>query len=490
MSLPTATRCETIPQSSLLHEVLAHARLTPDDDGYAMTGRGVAALLANLGDAEPGAISINKACVDHLIVGIDRQLGQLMDEILHTPALQQLEASWRSLKLLVDRTNFRENIRILVLNATQQELLDNFDEAAEPTQSAFYQHLYASGYGQFGGEPIAAVIGDYAFTPSAPDIRLLHHLSAVGAMVHAPFLSSVAPSFFGLDNFSELAAIKDLKSLFEGPTHTRWRALRESEDSRYLGLTAPRFLARLPYDPDDNPVRGFHYQEQTAEEQHHYLWGNTAFLLATALTDSFAKYRWCPNIIGPQSGGAIRDLPVHLFEALGQRQAKIPTEVLITDRREYELAEEGFIALTMRKESNNAAFFSANSVQKPKLFANSPEGQQATLNHRLGTQLPYLFIVNRLAHYLKVLQREQLGTWKERQDLERELNGWIRQYVADQENPPAEVRSRRPLRSAKVQVLDVADDPGWYQVALSVRPHFKYMGASFELSLVGRLDKE
>ena len=221
MSLPTATRCETIPQSSLLHEVLAHARLTPDDDGYAMTGRGVAALLANLGDAEPGAISINKACVDHLIVGIDRQLGQLMDEILHTPALQQLEASWRSLKLLVDRTNFRENIRILVLNATQQELLDNFDEAAEPTQSAFYQHLYASGYGQFGGEPIAAVIGDYAFTPSAPDIRLLHHLSAVGAMAHAPFLSSVAPSFFGLDNFSELAAIKDLKSLFEGRTQTR-----------------------------------------------------------------------------------------------------------------------------------------------------------------------------------------------------------------------------------------------------------------------------
>ena len=247
---------------------------------------------------------------------------------------------------------------------------------------------------------------------------------------------------------------------------------------------------RLPYGPTDNPVRGFHYQEQTTGDARHYLWANTAFLLATALTDSFAKYRWCPNIIGPQSGGAIRDLPVHLFESLGQLQAKIPTEVLITDRREYELAEEGFIALTMRKESNNEAFFSANSVQKPKLLTNTPVGRQATLNHRLGTQLPYLFIVNRLAHYLKVLQREQLGTWKERQDLERELNGWIRQYVADQENPPADVRSRRPLRSARVQVLDVADDPGWYQVALSVRPHFKYMGASFELALVGRLDKE
>ena len=470
--------------------MLSLARLTPDDDGFAITRRGVAALLTSLDLVESAPETINKSRVDHLIVGIDRQLGQLMDEILHTPALQQLEASWRSLKLLVDRTDFRENIRILVLSATQQELLEDFDQAAEPTQSAIYQHLYASGYGQFGGEPIAAVIGDYAFSPSAPDIRLLHHLSAVGAMAHAPFLSAVAPSFFGLDNFSELAAVKDLKSLLAGPSHTRWRALRESEDARYLGLTAPRFLVRLPYGPTDNPVRGFHYQEQTTGDPQHYLWGNTAFLLATALTDSFAKYRWCPNIIGPQSGGAIRDLPVHLFESLGQLQAKIPTEVLITDRREYELAEEGFIALTMRKESNNAAFFSANSVQKPKLFANTPEGRQATLNHRLGTQLPYLFIVNRLAHYLKVLQREQLGTWKERQDLERELNGWIRQYVADQENPPADVRSRRPLRSARVQVLDVADDPGWYQVALSVRPHFKYMGASFELALVGRLDKE
>ncbi len=255
-------------------------------------------------------------------------------------------------------------------------------------------------------------------------------------------------------------------------------------------MTAPRFLVRLPYDPSNNPIKGFHYQEQTSADHHHYLWGNTAFLLATALTDSFARYRWCPNIIGPQSGGAIHDLPVHLFEAMGQLQAKIPTEVLITDRREYELAEEGFIALTMRKESDNAAFFSANSVQKPKVFPNTEEGRQAATNHRLGSQLPYLFIINRLAHYLKVLQREQLGAWKERQDLERELNGWIRQYVADQENPPAEVRSRRPLRSANVQVSEVEGETGWYQVKLAVRPHFKYMGASFELSLVGRLDKE
>lgn len=212
--------------------------------------------------------------------------------------------------------------------------------------------------------------------------------------------------------------------------------------------------------------------------------------MASCINDSFARYRWCPNIIGPQSGGAVEDLPVHLYESLGQLQAKIPTEVLISDRKEFELAEEGFIALTMRKDSDNAAFFSANSVQKPKNFPKTPEGLQAQTNYKLGTQLPYLFIVNRLAHYIKVLQREQIGSWKERRDLESELNKWIKQYVADQENPSADVRSRRPLRAARVEVSDVAGDPGWYQVSLAVRPHFKYMGANFEISLVGRLDTQ
>ena len=208
------------------------------------------------------------------------------------------------------------------------------------------------------------------------------------------------------------------------------------------------------------------------------------------MTDSFAKYRWCANIIGPQSGGAVYDLPVHLYESMGQTVAKIPTEVLITDRREFELAEEGFIALTMRKGSDNAAFFSANSVQKPKVFPNTKEGKIAETNYKLGTQLPYTFMITRIAHYIKTLQREQIGSWKERGDLEKELNTWLKQYVADQENPPADVRSRRPFRSASITVSDVEGDPGWFLSSIKVRPHFKYMGSNFELSLVGRLDKE
>lgn len=391
--------------------------------------------------------------------------------------------------MLVDRTDFRENIKIEVLHATKQELLDDFEFSPEATQSGLYKHVYSSGYGQFGGEPVGAIVGNYAFSPSSSDMKLLQYVGSVSAMAHAPFLSSVGPEFFGVDSFEELPNIKELSAIFESPRYNKWRTLRESEDARYVGLTAPRFLLRTPYDPVENPVTTFNYRENVSDSHESYLWGNTAFALASRLTDSFAKYRWCPNIIGPQSGGAVDDLPVHLFESLGALQAKISTEVLITDRKEFELAEEGFISLTMRKGSDNAAFFSANSIQKPKVFPNTKEGKQAETNYKLGTQLPYMMIVNRLAHYIKVLQREQVGSWKERQDLERELNTWIRQYVADQENPPAEVRSRRPLRAARVEVSDVEGSPGWYQVSLAVKPHFKYMGANFELSLVGRLDQ-
>ena len=475
---------------SLLNEIMAQTRLTPGDDAYDIAKQGVSAFISNILESGSNNEPINKLLVDRMIAELDNKLSKQMDEVLHSSRFKELESSWRSLKLLVDRTDFKENIKIHVLHATKSELLDDFEYSPEISQSGFYKHVYASGYGQFGGEPIASVIGSYEFSQSSADMKLLQYVSSVGAMAHAPFLSSVSPSFFGLNSFTELSAIKELKAVFEGPAYVKWRALRETEDARYIGLTAPRFLLRLPYDRNENPVKSFDYQEDVNADHEHYLWGNTAYLLASNITDSFAKYRWCPNIIGPQSGGSVNDLPVHIFDSLGQLQSKIPTEVLITDRREYELAEEGFITLTMRKGSDNAAFFSANSIQKCKVFPPTREGKIAETNYKLGTQLPYMFIVNRLAHYIKVLQREQLGAWKERQDLQRELNQWIRQFVADQENPPSEVRSRRPLRGASITVSDVDGDPGWYQVSMSVRPHFKYMGASFELSLVGRLDKE
>ncbi|MEN5035429.1 type VI secretion system contractile sheath large subunit [Pseudomonas sp. TWI929] len=481
---------ETLNNATLLDQIMAETKLVPAQEGYQVARQGVSAFIAEVLKSNDPDQLINKHRVDQMIAELDRVLSKQMDAILHQPQFQQLESSWRSLKLLVDRTDFRENIKLEVLHVNKEELLDDFENAADITCSGLYKHVYTAGYGQFGGEPVAAMVGNYSFGPSSPDIKLLSYMASVGAMSHAPFLAAPSPEFFNLSSFEELPNLKEIKDIFAGPRHAKWRAFRESEDARHAALTGPRFMLRSAYHPEEKSIESFNYEEDIAGRHDNYLWGNSAFLLASCINDSFARYRWCPNIIGPQSGGAVEDLPVHLYESLGQLQAKIPTEVLISDRKEFELAEEGFIALTMRKDSDNAAFFSANSVQKPQNFPKTTEGLQAQTNYKLGTQLPYLFIVNRLAHYIKVLQREQIGSWKERRDLESELNTWIKQYVADQENPSADVRSRRPLRAAKVEVSDVAGDPGWYQVSLAVRPHFKYMGANFEISLVGRLDTQ
>lgn len=489
-AITTDATAETLSNATLLDQIMAETKLVPAQEGYQIARQGVSAFITEILKSNDPDQLINKHRADQMIAEIDRMLGNQMDAILHQPEFQQLESSWRSLKLLVDRTDFRENIKLEVLHVTKEDLLDDFENAADITCSGIYKHVYTAGYGQFGGEPVAAMVGNYNFGPSSPDIKLLSYMASVGAMSHAPFLAAPAPEFFNLNSFEELPNLKEIKDLFAGPRHAKWRAFRESEDARHVALTGPRFMLRSAYHPQEQPIESFNYNEGIAGQHDNYLWGNSAFLLASCINDSFARYRWCPNIIGPQSGGAVEDLPVHLYESLGQLQAKIPTEVLISDRKEFELAEEGFIALTMRKDSDNAAFFSANSVQKPKHFPKTPEGLQAQTNYKLGTQLPYLFIVNRLAHYIKVLQREQIGSWKERRDLESELNKWIKQYVADQENPSADVRSRRPLRAARIEVSDVAGDPGWYQVSLAVRPHFKYMGANFEISLVGRLDTQ
>ena len=485
-----APAAEATEEASLLDEIVNATKLKPSDEAYGVTKKGVEALIAQL--LEPGkeVPKISKAVVDDMIAEIDKKMSLQLDAILHHPEVQKLESAWRSMKFLVDRTDFRENIKLEIMNVSKDDLLDDFEDSPEVVKSGLYKTAYTAEYGQFGGEPYAAMVGNYEFGPGPQDIKLLQYVASVASMAHAPFIAAAGPAMFGVEDFNGLPQLKDLKSIFEGPQYTKWQSFRESEDSRYVSLTVPRFLLRLPYGPDTQPVKAFNYQEDVSANHGDYLWGNAAFTFASRLTDSFAKYRWCANIIGPKGGGAVEDLPLHQYEAMGAVQTKIPTEVLVSERREYELAEEGFIGLTMRKGSDNAAFFSANSVQKPKFFGISKEGKEAETNYKLGTQLPYMFVINRMAHYLKVIQRENIGTWKERSDLERELNLWIRQYVANMENPAPEVRSRRPLREAQVTVENVEGEPGWYKVGLKVRPHFKYMGAFFTLSLVGKLDKE
>ena len=480
---------ETKVKTPIIESIMQRSKYSKDDESYSVVKQGVAEFISNIITTNNAEDKINKLALDEMIAHIDTLLSAQMDEILHNKSFQELESTWRGIRFLVERTNFNENVKIHLLDATKEEILDDFENNLDITQSTLYKQIYSAEYGQFGGEPVGAIVADYELDKSNQDMTFLNKMSSIAAMSHSPLLTSLSAKFFGLDNFGELENIKDLKSMLEGPQYTRWRTFRENEDAKYTGCMVNRFLTRSPYVPEDNPIKSFNYRE-TVNNHDDMLWGNGAYAFATRLTDSFADYRWCGNIIGPKGGGAVKDLPTYTYENYGSVQTKIPTEVLITDRREFELSENGFIALTLRRDSNNAAFFSANSALKPKIFPNTPEGKAAETNFRLGTQLPYVFLISRLAHYLKVLQREEIGTWKERSDVERGLNEWLRQYISDQENPPADVRSRRPFRSAKVIVSDIAGEPGWYKIELLARPHFKFMGANFELSLVGKLDKE
>jgi type VI secretion system protein ImpC len=475
---------------SLLDTILAEAKLKPRDEGYDVARRGVQAFITEMLAPNRAQERIDQALVDAMIAEVDRRLSAQVNEILHHPVFQSMESRWRGLKFLIDRVDFRENIRVEMLNVSKEDLLKDFEDAPETVKSGLYKLVYSNEYGVFGGKPYGLICGDYDFSPAPQDMELLTKCASVASMAHAPFISNAGPEFFGEKSFLNLPNLKDLKSMFEGPQYAKWQSFRDSEDSRYVGLCLPRFLLRLPYGESTVPVKAFNFTEENVGHHDRYLWGYASTALATRVAASFAKFRWSPNIIGPQSGGAVENLPLHQYEALGEIQTKIPTEVLLTERREYELSEEGFIGLTFRKSADNAAFFSANSTQRPKLFGNSPEGKAAETNYRLGTQLPYMFIMTRLAHYIKVLQREQIGSWKERTDLERELNNWLSQYVADMDDPAPAVRSRRPLRNARVAVEDVEGQPGWYRCSIQVRPHFKYMGASFTLSLVGKLDKQ
>ncbi len=473
---------------SLLDQIMEQTRLKPDDEGYDTARRGVQAFIADLLEPSRSGEKVEQKLVDEMIAEIDRKVSAQMDAILHHEEFQKMESAWRGLKMMVDRTDFRENIDFEMLSVSKEELLEDFEDAPEVTKSGLYKHMYSAEFGQFGGKPYGAVIGNYEFGPKAPDVKLMQELASVGAMSHAPFVGAAGPEFFGLDSFEGMPNLKDLESIFEGPQYAKWQSFRESDDARNLSLALPRFLLRQPYG-EENPVREFSYSEDVSGSREDFLWGNSAFAFGTNLTRSFAQYRWCPNIIGPQSGGAVQDLPMHKYEENGQVKTMPPTEVVLSDRREFELAEQGFMGLTVRKGTDNATFFSANSAQKPKFFGTDPEAREAETNYKLGTELPYVLVVNRLAHYLKVLQRENIGSWKTRNDLDRELNTWIRQFVADQDNPPPAVRSRRPLREAQVIVTEDEGNPGWFRVELKVRPHFKYMGSSFTLSLVGKLDK-
>jgi type VI secretion system protein ImpC len=429
---------------------------------------------------------IDKAVLDRHIAEIDKKISAQLDAILHHPAFQKLESSWRSLKFLVDRTDFKKNIKIDLLDVSKAELAEDFEDAPETIQAGLYKQVYTDEYDTPGGEPYATMISNFDFTSSAADVALLTELSRISAACHCPFMGAVNPKFFGKDLIQDLPKIEDIHNYMEKSEFMKWNSFRKTEDSRYVGLTLPRFLLRLPYGSDTAPVKEFNYEEQVTGADHDkYLWGNAPFAFAANMVSSFIDNGWCVQIRGPESGGKVSDLPVHFFDAGKGKQMKIPTEILIPETREFEFAQEGFIPLSFYKNRDYACFFSANSTQKPQEY----EDPTVTANMRINSRLPYIFLVSRIAHYLKVIQRENIGSTKSKTVLQDELNKWVSGLVTEMNDPGPDLIATHPLKAAQVEVNEIADNPGFFSVSLSVMPHFQIEGIDINLSLVSKMPK-
>lgn len=483
------TRPQDRPKATTitLDDVLSEARYTPRDEGYADIKMAVDMMVQRATGDDPSLSKIDRVAVDRMIAEIDAKISAQIGEVLHHPDFQRLESAWRGLEYMVDKIDFTQNIRIAVLNCTKDDLLDDFEDAGKVNKSNLFKRVYTDGLGVYGGKPYGLVCANFDFGPSGDDIDLLRRCASVSSMAHAPLITNASPELFGKgeESFAALDKLRDIDALFEMPHYARWRSFRESEDARNVGLCLPRFMLRAPYEPGDRRVRSFNFSEQTDGEHARYLWGYASIAFTTRVAASFARYRWCPNIIGPNSGGAVEDLPIHHYEVLGKAHTKMPVEVQVSDRQEFELATNGFIPLVWQKESDRACFFSANSSQRV-MKSHDMELQQSI---ELGSKLPYMFIVSRMAHYLKIRQRELLGSDMSRSQLEAELNKWIGNYVNNMETTDPKTRASKPLRWAKISVEDVEGEPGRYSCRLQLRPHFKYNGASFTLSLVGKVDK-
>ena len=426
--------------------------------------------------------------IQAVIAQIDQKMTEQINHILHHPEFQRLEGAWRGLHHLVSNTETDELLRIRVMPATKKELARNLKryKGVAWDQSPLFKKVYEQEYGQFGGEPFGCLVGDYHFDHSPPDVEMLGELARIGAAAHSPFIAGAAPSVMQMESWQELANPRDLTKIFSNTEYAAWQSLRESDDARYLGLAMPRFLARLPYGARTNPVDEFDFEEDTDGASHdRYTWANSAYAMAVNINRSFKHFGWCTAIRGVESGGAVENLPYHTFPTDdGGVDIKCPTEIAISDRREAELAKNGFMPLVHRKNSDFAAFIGAQSLQKPQEYYDA----DATANARLAARLPYLFACCRFAHYLKCIVRDKIGSFRERDDMERWLNSWIMNYVdGDPTNSSQETKARKPLAAAEVSVQEVPDNPGYYAAKFFLRPHYQLEGLTVSLRLVSRL---
>ena len=426
--------------------------------------------------------------IREMIAEIDKRLTDQVNQILHNEEFQKLEGAWRGLHHLVNNTESDEMLKIRVMNISKKDLhktVKKFKGTAWD-QSPIFKKFYEEEFGQFGGEPYGCLVGDYHFDQSPPDVELLGEMAKISAAVHAPFIAGADPKVMQMDSWQELSNPRDLTKIFQTPEYAGWRSLRESDDSRYIGLAMPRFLARLPYGSKTDPVEEFDFEEDTEDADHtNYTWANSAYAMAVNINRSFKMYGWCSRIRGIESGGAVENLPTHTFPTDdGGVDMKCPTEIAISDRREAELAKNGFMPLVHKKNSDFAAFIGAQSLQKPAEY----DDPDATANANLAARLPYLFATCRFAHYLKCIVRDKIGSFKERDDMERWLGNWINQYVdGDPTNSSENTKARKPLAAAEVEISEVEGNPGYYNSKFFLRPHYQLEGLTVSLRLVSKL---
>ena len=429
--------------------------------------------------------------IEAMIAAIDRKMSEQVNLVMHHPDFQKLESAWRGLHYMVNNTETDEQLKIRVMSISKQELgktLKRYKGTAWD-QSPLFKKLYEEEYGQFGGEPFGAIVGDYHFDHSPPDVELLGEMSKIAASAHAPFITGASPTVMQMDSWQELANPRDLTKIFTTPEYAAWRSLRESDDARYLAMCMPRFLGRLPYGPKTSPVDEFNFEEDTVGAEHDkYAWCNAAYAMATNINRSFKLYGWCSRIRGIESGGAVENLPSHTFPTDdGGVDMKCPTEIAISDRREAELSKNGFLAMIHRKNSDFAAFIGGQSLQKPAEY----DDPDATSNAALAARLPYLFACNRFAHYLKCMVRDKVGSFKSREAMERWLNKWIGNYVdGDPANSSETTKAQRPLSAAEVVVEEVEGAPGYYSSKFFLKPHYQLEGLTVSLRLVSKLPSE
>jgi type VI secretion system protein ImpC len=474
-------------EGGLLSQILNEGLRVRDD---AQAKRGQDMIASFVEQVMQGTLTLSKdmeATINARIAEIDRLLSAQLNEIMHHEEFQRLEASWRGLHHLVFETETSPMLKIRVMNVKKRELLKDLEKAIEFDQSALFKKIYEEEYGTFGGAPFGAMLGDYYFSNHPEDMLLLQKVSQVAAAAHAPFISAAAPQLFGWDNMTEMAEVRDIAKIFDRIEYMKWRSFRESDDSRYVGLTLPCTLMREPYGRDTKPTDSFNFEEDVDGTDHQkYLWGNAAYSFGTRLSEAFALYNWCVAIRGVEGGGLVQGLPTHTFRTdEGELALKCPTELAITDRREKELSDSGFIPLVHCKNQDYAAFFGAQSCNKAPKY----DSEAANANARLSTQLQYMFAVSRFAHYLKAMMRDKIGSFMSRTDCERFLNQWINNYVTPDDTASPAIKAQFPLREARVDVSEVPGKPGVYKAVAFMRPHFQLDELTVSLRLVAELPK-